>query len=92
MSKAQIFTVERVDNKWTENKLSNNILETLKFVMLLKNDSFLQFEYAENDDKFSEINKLKGFVKDLDGNVNIQKLGKLIEENAKELAKYCDFE
>ncbi|MEC3908210.1 hypothetical protein VOI54_14360 [Tamlana sp. 2201CG12-4] len=72
------------------NISSLKIIQEIKEVLKLSNKSFWQFYNNENNSKYPEINKLKPLVKDANGILNIEKLGKVIKENKDSLSKYLD--
>ncbi|CAA0165053.1 conserved hypothetical protein [Tenacibaculum maritimum] len=78
-------------NHFIESTSSNSEIELLKSI-LMNSNAYLLFQlYNErNNPNYPEINKLKPFVKDPKGNLNIKKLAKVLEENKTLLAKYLD--
>lgn len=71
---------------------TNKSFDLSNFTVLLNlnNDSFWQFYNLGNNSKYPEINKLKPFVRDADGVLNIYKLAEVIEKNKASLSKYLD--
>ncbi|WP_159289956.1 hypothetical protein [Tenacibaculum maritimum] len=74
--------------------LNNDIVKyntLLKVLIKMNFEVFINFYSNEkNNRNYPEINKLKPFVKDANGVLNIEKLAKVLEENKTLLAKYLD--
>lgn len=68
----------------------NYISESIQEILELKNDAFWEFYNSENNPNYPEVNKLKLFAKDKSGNINLEKLAKVIKENQAQLSKYLD--
>ncbi|MFL0099175.1 hypothetical protein V3A08_15460, partial [Tenacibaculum maritimum] len=83
---------KEMSNEWSLEKdpisLKNNV-----FYKVLSNMNLLFYKelmVLKNNPNYPEINKLKPFVKDANGVLNIEKLAKVLEENKTLLAKYLD--
>ncbi len=90
LSKNQVFILSKSDSLWNKKDSINEIINSVKTILSLKNNAFLQFEVAEDNPSYPEINKLKPLVKDADGVLNIFKLADVIEKNKSILGKYLD--
>ncbi|CAA0171009.1 hypothetical protein [Tenacibaculum maritimum] len=74
---------------WEE--LDENKYKEIVYILNNINEAiFWEFYKKENNPNYPEINKLKPFVKDANGVLNIEKLAKVLEENKTLLAKYLD--
>ncbi|MFL0083068.1 hypothetical protein V2665_08795, partial [Tenacibaculum maritimum] len=69
------------------SELDKDIYEIIRG---LKSVAINEFSNGDNNPNYPEINKLKPFVKDANGVLNIEKLAKVLEENKTLLAKYLD--
>ena len=79
----------KTNNIW--KKINSENTKTIEYVVRnLSIESFWQFYNNEDDSRFPEINKLKPLVKDANGVLNIEKLGKVIKKNKSVLSKYLD--
>lgn len=90
ISKIQFFVSKKESNIWKEYSQTNKIIEKIKSILFLKENSFSQFEISEDNPNYPEINKLKPLVKDADGVLNIYKLADVVEKNKASLSKYLD--
>lgn len=78
------------ENQIYINTSSLNIIQEIKEVLKLSNESFWQFYNNEDDSRFPKINKLKPLVKDANRVLNIEKLAKVLKENKGALSKYLN--
>lgn len=65
----------------------NNLLTVL---IKINFEVFINLYSGKKSDKFPEINKLKPLIQDANGNLNIEKLVKVIKENKSSLSKYLE--
>ena len=89
--KIEIMDITFKQNKWKKN-ISEDLIYTSVKRTLQFTDANIIFEFynKENNNFYSEINKLKLTVKDENNVLDLHKLAEVIEKNKAALSKYLD--
>ncbi len=91
VSKDLIFKATEIAENWKELTDSSVEVKLLEQIVLSTNVNTLFLFYDTNDNpEYSEINKLKPLVKDVNGALNIEKLAEVIQQNKIVLSKYLE--
>lgn len=90
ISEDLIFKTVKTSTNWEELSISNEEIKILEQILLNSNlDILFQFYNANNDPKYTDINRLKSLVKD-NGVINTKKLAEVLKQNKTELSKYLE--
>ncbi len=87
----QFIDIVRKDSTLYENKITSDELEIFKSILDLSSVSLL-FDIFNGDDysKIPELKKIQKSVHDSNGNLNIEKLEKILKDKQSVLKKYVD--
>ena len=90
-SELKIIDITFSNNIFQRSESKNIALDPVKKILNLVNAKILfEFYNREDDNLYSDINKLKLLVKSPNGILEINKLAEVIEKNKAALSKYMD--